>query len=190
MGNVNVFSGKPKVGGGVWRAPLGTALPTDATTALAAAYTALGAVSTDGLVPTRDTSVEKIRDWNGDVVAALLTDESSSFAFTLIETLAKAVAEFVYGQANVTYVAPVSGTGTKLSILDKGGKPATQVFVFELVYGAKKLRIVVPQGDPTITGEGAFVADNINSYEVEVEALKDSSGNRVYRYSQNDDALP
>lgn len=188
MGNVNVFSGKPKVGGGVWRAPLGTALPTNASTALVAAYTALGAVSTDGLVPTRDTSVEKVRDWNGDVVAALLTDESASFAFTLIETLARAVAEFVYGTANVTYTAPVVGTsGTKLAILDKGGKPATQVFVFELVYGAKKLRIVVPQGDPTITGEGAFVADNVNTYEVEVEALKDNSGNRVYRYVENDD---
>lgn len=189
MGNVNVFSGKPKLGGGVYRAPKGTALPTDASTALIAAYTPLGGISTDGLVPTRDTSIEKVRDWNGDVVAALLTDESASFAFTLIEVLGRAVNEFAYGTANVTYTAPTASAGTKLAILDKGGKPAVQVLVFELVYGAKKVRIVVPEGDPNITGEGPFVGDNINTYEVEVEATKDASGTRVYRYIENDDKV-
>ncbi len=84
----NVAASKPMIGGGVYRAPLGTVLPTDATTALAAAYVALGYISDAGIVPTRETNVDKPKAWGGDVVAQLLTDESRSFAFTLLELFA------------------------------------------------------------------------------------------------------
>ena len=47
----NVSVGKPRVAGAVFRAPLGTALPTDASTQLAEAYKDMGFVSDDG-VPT------------------------------------------------------------------------------------------------------------------------------------------
>lgn len=40
----NVSTGKPKVGGAIFRAPLGTTLPTDATTALDAALSHLDIV--------------------------------------------------------------------------------------------------------------------------------------------------
>ena len=43
MPNVdNVSTGKPKITGAVYRAPLGTALPTDATTALSGAFVDMG----------------------------------------------------------------------------------------------------------------------------------------------------
>ena len=184
----NVASAKPKVGGGISYAPTGTALPTNATTALAAAYKPLGYVSEDGLVPTRDTSIEKVKAWGGDVVAALMTDESESFQFTLLEVFQQDVNNFVYGSANVTFTAAVPGTSpSKLTILDKGGKPAQCIFVFDMFSGAKNMRIVVPVADPVITGENPMTGDSLGGYEVTVEALKDTSGNRAYRYYDNDD---
>lgn len=184
----NVAAAKPNVGGGIYYAVAGTALPTNATTALAAAYKALGYVSEDGLQPTRDANVEKIKAWGGDIVAALLTDDSSSFAFTLIEVFQQDVNTFVYGAANVTWTAAVPGTSpSKVAVVDKGSKPAQCVMVFDMFHGAKKMRVIVPIADPTITGEANFTESNVQGYEVTVEALKDSTGARVYRYYENDD---
>lgn len=184
----NVASLKPKVGGGVYYAPLGTALPTDSTTALAAGYIALGLVSDAGVVPTRDTSIDKIKAWGGDVVAALLTDESATFEFTLIEMYSGDVSKFVYGEDNVTVTAPAGAAGEKLAILDKGGKPDQCIIVFDMRYGDKKARVVVPVADSIVTGEEPWSDSGLAAYTVTSEALKDTSGNRVYRYSEKDNA--
>ena len=42
MNATNVTAAKPQVGGAVWRAPLSTPLPTDATTKLDPAFKSLG----------------------------------------------------------------------------------------------------------------------------------------------------
>ena len=66
-----VTAGKPKVGGAVFRAVAGTAAPTDATTALAAAFKDLGYCSEDGLVNTNTPSSTKIKAWGGDEVLVI-----------------------------------------------------------------------------------------------------------------------
>ena len=185
----NVAAAKPMVGGGVYYVAGSTPLPTDADTALPAPILAgaLGYVSEDGLVPSRDTDVEKIKAWGGDVVAALLTDQSKSFEFTLLEAFSEAVQKFVHGASNVTVTPATASVGTKLAIVDKGGKPDPGVFVFDMRHGAKRRRIVVPVGDAVITDEAPYTDSNLSAYTVTVEALKDTSGVRVYEWLSNDD---
>ena len=143
----NVTVGKPKASGGVYSAPTGTALPTDATTALNAAFTSLGYCSDDGLTNSIELENSDIYAWGGDRVLTVRTSRSESFRFTMIETLSLAVLKEVYGQANVTEVAG------KLAIIHNNVELPIRSYIFEvLVTGNKVKRIVVPAGITMRTG--------------------------------------
>ena len=183
----NVAAAKPYAGGGIYWAPIGTALPTDESAALASAFIPLGYVSEDGVQPTRDTNIEKIKAWGGDIVAALLSDESRSFEFTLLEVFYAEVLKFVYGPENVTMTQATTTSGTKYAVTDKGGKRDNVVLVFDMRHGSKRRRLVVPSADYNVTGEEPYVDNALTAYTVTVEAIKDSNGVRVYDYGQSDD---
>lgn len=175
-------------GGAVHYAPLGTALPTDATTALDVAFVGLGLVTEDGLQPNRDVSTEKPKDWNGDVIAQLKTDDSKSFVFTLVEVFSGEVQKWINGTANVVVTAATASAGTTIAVTDKAADIDNSILVFDLKYKDKKRRIVVPVANSVVTSEGQLNVSNLSSYEITSEATKDDTGSRVYDYLVNDDA--
>ena len=62
-----VTAAKPRVAGVVYRAPKGTTLPTDATTALADTFKSLGYLSEDGFTNNYEISSEDIREMGGNL---------------------------------------------------------------------------------------------------------------------------
>src|SRR5690554_1241092 len=100
--SANVTAAKPKVGGAVYVAPVGTTLPTDAITALDAAFESLGYISEDGLTNANSPESEEIKAWGGDTVAVVQTGKVDTFTYTLIEATNVDVLKEVYGQDNVT----------------------------------------------------------------------------------------
>lgn len=170
----NVTAGKPKVGGAFYRAPLGTALPTDATTDLPAAYTALGYCSEDGLKNNNSGESSDIKAWGGDPVLNVMTAKNDTFNVTLIEALNPDVIGTVYGTGNV------SGTlASGITVNATTDDYEEFVYVCDMIMrdGALK-RIVVPDGKITAVGEIAYSDSAAVGYALTIAALSTMIDNK------------
>lgn len=173
-----VTAAKPAVGGAIYRAPIGTTLPTDTASQLDAAFKALGYVSEDGLTNSNSMTNTDVKAWGGDTVLNIDGGKTDTFAFSLIEVLNEDVLKAVYGSDNV------SGTlaaGLTVSANGKQQEAASWVVDMILKGGALK-RIVVPNGSITAIGDIVYSDSAATGYEVTVSALPDSSGNTHYEY--------
>lgn len=172
-----VAAGKPKVGGAVFRAPAGTALPTDATTALNEAFVCLGYVSEDGLTQTLTRESDEIKAWGGDTVLTTQTNFGETFQFTLIEPLNVDVKKAVYGDSNVTGTLAAGITTTVNST-----ELSEAEWVFEMVQNGALCRIVLPNGKVSEIGDITYNDSDPIGYEITVTCLPDASGNVSYEY--------
>lgn len=170
----NVVAGRPLATGGIWGAPLGTAGPTDAKTALTVAFKSFGYIGEDGLTETTERSTDKIKAWGGDTVKVLQTDYSVTYQFTFIETLNSEVLKAVYGSANVTTTAATPTTGTLHTVKVNSEQLPHQSFVFEVKDGDARIRIHVPDGQITEVGDVTYSDSEVIGYQVTVEAFRDS----------------
>lgn len=178
----NVVAGKPQVTGGVLMAAIGSALPTDVTTALDEAFLFGGYVSEDGLTENADRSTDKIRAWGGDTVKVVQTEFSLTYEFTFIEAVNADVLRTVYGADNVETTPATEAAGTLQSVRVNSDTLPHQAFVFEIKDGDARIRIAVPDGQVTAVGEITYVDDNVVGYSVTVEAYQDTAGVNAYKY--------
>lgn len=180
MGNTatNVSTGKPNISGAVFAAPIGTTLPTDATTALSNNFVCLGYVSEDGLTNNNEMDVSAIKAWGGAIVYRSLTELDDNFALTLIESENVDVLKAVYGDANVTTTA--DGT-TKVEVIAED--PQEKVWVFDLALrGNKAKRIVIPDGAVTAREAITYNDSDAIGYGITVSAYPDASGKTHIEY--------
>lgn len=174
----NVTAGKPGVGGAVSVAPVGTTLPTDATTALDAAFASLGYCSEDGLTNANSRSSTDIRAWGGDIVLSVQDEKTDTFSVTFLETMNVDVLKAFYGADNVT------GTlANGITINVNADELEGQSWVVDMILrnGAMK-RIVIPNGKVTETEDIAYADGDVTGFGVTITAYPDESGNTHYEY--------
>lgn len=177
VNSANVTAGKPKITGAVYRAPLGTTLPTDATADLAEAFKNMGYGSEDGLVNNNTPESENIKAWGGDTVLTIQSGKDDTFAITLIEATNTDVLKAVYGSDNV------SGDldeGIVIKANAKEQESASWVIDMILKNGIK--RIVIPEAKITELGEITYADSSAVGYAITLTAVPDDAGNTHYEY--------
>ena len=167
----NVSLGKPKIGGAVFNAPLGSTLPTDATTALAEAFVCLGYVSEDGLTNSNSPETDQIKAWGGDTVLVTQSEKQDTFQFKLLEVLDPNVLKAVYGGGNV------SGTlASGITVRANAAEVEASAWVFELVLTNNAVkRIVIPNAKISEIGDIVYKDDEAIGYEITLNALPGDS---------------
>ena len=178
MGN-KVTAAKPVVGGAISVAPTGTTLPTDATTALGAAFTHLGYISEDGLVNTSQISTDDVKAWGGDTVLTLYQGREDGFQYTLLDAMDVNVLKQVYGAENVTGTL---ATGIQIKVKSNIELPE-QVIVADMILKDGNIkRIVIPCGRVSDVGDVTYSDSAAVGYETTIKAVPDDSGNTHYEY--------
>ena len=173
--SANVTFSKPGTSanksGYIWVAPLGTAIPTDATTELDKAFVGLGYLSEDGLTePASFTAGDDIVAAGGDTVAQADPTFSKTWTGTCIEALNEDLLKVANGSANVT-VTPANTTDGSITIKEQAGDIEHHVIVIdEMLKGGRKRRNVMADATFLITGDISHVHTALVNFEFTITA--------------------
>lgn len=175
----NVTAGKPKVGGAIYFAPLGSTLPTTATEALDAAFENVGYISDAGLVNSNSPTSENIKAWGGDIVLTTLTEKPDTFKFTLIEAMSVNALKAIYGASNV------EGTDleTGLEVHANSTQQPDYAWVIDMVFKNNTVkRVVIPDAGVSGVGDVTYADGSAVGYETTISAMPDENGDTHIEY--------
>lgn len=174
--SANVTFSKPGASanksGYIWVAPLGTTIPTDATTELDAAFVGLGYLSEDGLTePASLTAGDDIVAAGGDTVAQADPTFSKTWTGTCIEALNEDLLKVAYGSANVTVNQATSSKEGSITVKEQAGELEHHVIVIdEILKGGRKRRNVMADATFLITGDISHVHTALVNFEFTINA--------------------
>lgn len=173
-----VSTGKPKIGGAIFRAPVGTALPTDVTTTLNAAFKSVGYIDENGVTNSNSPTSENIKEWGGQIVHNMGTEKDDTWKFKMIESENEEVLKTVYGDDNVT------GTlSAGMTVKANAAEAVPMAWVIDMVMSNNVAkRVVIPSATVTEVADIVYKANEAIGYEVTLSATPDESGNTHYEY--------
>lgn len=178
---MKVTTGKPKKGGAIFRAPLGTTLPKTAKEDLDKAFLGLGYCSDSGVVNSNSPTTSSVKAWGGDIVLDTQTEKNDTFKFTLIEALNENVLKTVYGDGNVT-----GDLTTGIEIKANSDEQKEYAWVIDMILkGGALKRVVLPNAKVTAVGDITYADTSAVGYDTTVSAVPDTSGNTHYEYIIN-----
>lgn len=162
-------STRPDDAGVLYAAPLGSTAPTNATTALDAAFEDHGWLTDDGIVNEPKRTTSKKYAFGGDVIKVVQERYEETLVFTCAETN-PIVLETVFGADNVD----VDNTGGhRVVTVEHSSLPLERkMFCAEVIEGSKTRRILVREGQVTEVGAVNHKSTDIAVYKITVDCFK------------------
>ena len=187
---MSVTAANVRVGltGAVSKAPLGTAAPTTAISALNAAFADSGAISEDGVSLSLPDAgdVTPIKIWQGGAQVRTLriaSDDLATITFTMLET--NKISVETYFDVTVTQSA---SEGSFSYVY--GTTPTASGYVLDVLDGAVSHRYHIPRGVKANVGDLVYKNDEPVGYEVTVEMEQDSTTGYAFRSWMTDLKTP
>lgn len=156
------------IGADVYVAPLGTAMPTDITTALNAAFIPLGLVSDDGPSLTTDNDSTDFYAHGGVFIRTVRSKYKNQIKVMPMENN-KTVWALTNPGSTVTTAAGITTRVYKTPV------PAPQAMIWQLTDGAVTSRRLFTKVDLESVGESSFGDTEINGTELTLNVYTDSS---------------
>jgi hypothetical protein len=183
---LNILAGIAGEGGTpslAWVAPLGSTLPTDATTALDAAFLTTGYVAESGLTVSTAINTQDINAYGITVPArTLVTSGKITGKITFLET--NPITAALYNRLPLSGTGAPTLTGTTGALAYSEGPARVQSYaaVFSSTDGSNLIRKVCPNLQVTDVDDLVISQGNAIVYGVTFTAFPDNTGNAVYTY--------
>lgn len=174
--SANVTFSKPGTStdksGYIWVAPLGTAIPANATDELSGTFVGLGYLSEDGLTePASFEPGDDIVAAGGDTVAQADPTFSKTWTGTCIEALNVDLLKVAYGSTNVDVTQSSTSADDFITIKEQAGDIEHHVIVIdEMLKGGRKRRNVMADATFLITGDISHVHTALVNFEFTITA--------------------
>lgn len=163
------------VTGGIYHADSGTTLPSNATTALDAAFLAgeVGYATDEGITQSIETDTADIVAWqNAETVRRVRTGHTLTYAFTMLET----------NQVTRGLVGVTAGTASSGSTKIRADHSIRGAWVIAVIDGDHRIRIVIPDGEVTELGETTYVSGEAITYPITITCYADNNGDKAIIY--------
>ncbi|MEU4709512.1 hypothetical protein AB0G00_24110 [Nocardia salmonicida] len=170
----------PKVKGVIYRAPLGTTLPTDAVTALSNTFKDLGGISDAGIVNAQSRDVTKVKDFAGDTIATPQSDYTETLKIEFVESTNLEVLKAVFGDSNVTFAPATATKGALITVNHNSQILPKSVWVVDTVQGTGLRRQIAAIGQPITVDDVTQVSTDVVKYAVTIECFKFVDGESVF----------
>jgi hypothetical protein len=169
----------PNVSGGIWRAPLGTTLPTDTSTPLDPAFVSLGYADDDGVTRKEERPNTKQYAWGGALVASLQEHYGAALTFKLLQPINPNVLKAAHSDSNVTVTDATATTGTMTTTLLNPKLNVNSSYVIEGFYQLATMRLVIPIARITTIGDYKMTHKALSVYDLTLESFPDVDGNFI-----------
>ena len=175
----NVSVTKGVLGGYCFVAPLGTTLPTDATTALDNAFVNVGFISDEGITHAKSASNTNFFDINSTTIETATSEIERTLQLKFVEMNAVAMGE-AYGNDNVTTANDL------ITYLDTDSEMPHKAMVLELVLkNGRRYRRVFPDVKVTEWGDQVDVSTELAGFDLTYTKYADANGRYEYGYVAN-----
>lgn len=178
----NITSSNPGRNGVMFRAAIGTVLPTDASSELDEKFIDQGIVGDAGVTQTVTRDTEDIKAYGGDTVYTLQTDYGVEITLTLYESRNAETLKTIFGDDNV-----VTDAEGNISVKYNKTRLPRSTFVFDHEIDQGFKRQIVEVGQVVSVGDIVNVHTDIVKYEVTIKAYPNKSGDYMVEYFSTGD---